>query len=944
MANRTVGLGGLIGLGLRRIRFDLPVIIILAISVTMTAFAIAAIPRFVTTTSDRALAAAAQTASPQQRNVTFSLISRLLPSSEGPFAAVNNRGDRMASELGEEISSAVSGSDFAVTSPRLEVWPLPTEPRSQLSRWFQFRTQSDIGPQLTLMAGALPEPVEPMKVPVPPCGEPGDDGETECGAQELPVFQTALTQETADALGVGVGDLVDLKPDIRHQLNARLPLSQLDYEMILEISGIVELSDPSLDMWNGDTRLHRPIVISNPVTGSLVFAMGLLADDDYARLIGETAPSRFSYEWRYFLDFDEIDSSNIGKIGDEVEELSLVYESRPGFERSTFRTGVDDMASQLEEQSHLAVSFLSLVFMGLLGVVTAVILVLASLAARRRQESTILVRSRGADAPRLTMARFIETLILFVPAAGLGLGLARLVVSGKDGSHPLINVVLVAVGLAVVFVLASLPILVGDLGVLLTRRTTRSAKVRRMVVEVVIVVLAVGAVVLLRRRGIDPTTSVFDPLLAAAPLLIALAMGIVLLRLAPQAARLATVVGSRAKGVVGMIGFRELAERGLAAQLPWIVITIGVAIGVFGLVQIDTIDHAQVLGSWQAVGANYRAEPNVQGADLSPDLSTDSDGVTATADAAVLDGQVPDNGILRGNLQVLGVDTAEYQAVGEGTPADPMFPESMRVAEDSTSAEVGAIPALISASWPVRLPEVDDVIEVAVDRVPVEIRVADVRRSFPGIDPDRPFVVVDREALGSISDQIDVTATRRYVRAPDSVSAGLQEYVDSQFRGAKLISRPDVLESITGTPTMSAIEVINTIALVLAAVMAVVAAVSGFALTARQRTRDLGYMRAIGLTRRQMAWAIITEQMPPTLLAAILGVVAGIAAAVAIEPSLDVTSLTATTLPTPLVVDWGTITVASLAIVGSVLVATAIYSYSGRDLNLANVLRRDERV
>jgi hypothetical protein len=49
-------------------------------------------------------------------------------------------------------------------------------------------------------------------------------------------------------------------------------------------------------------------------------------------------------------------------------------------------------------------------------------------------------------------------------------------------------------------------------------------------------------------------------------------------------------------------------------------------------------------------------------------------------------------------------------------------------------------------------------------------------------------------------------------------------------------------------------------------------------------------------------------------------------------------------LDTGVVVDWASIAVVSLSVVGSVLVATAIYSYSRRDLDLANVLRRDERV
>ncbi|HZD21872.1 MAG TPA: FtsX-like permease family protein [Acidimicrobiia bacterium] len=941
MSNRTTGFAGLVGLGLRRLRIDLTVVIVLALLVALTAFGLTAMPRFISSTSDRALATLVEETGPQRRNLTFSRIGRILPGADGPFARVEAQGDELASELGDTLRSVIQGSNYVVTSAPLELRPLPAEPQAPLSRWFRFRRQSDIDSEVSLIAGVLPGPAEPIDIPVPPCEVAS--GEPDCETAELAVFQTAITPETADALRVDVGDLVHLRPDIGSPLNAQLPLSRLDYELVLEISGIIELSDPSRDIWNGDNRLHEPVLIQTPVAGFFVFGMGLLADDDYPRLVNEVAPSRFAYEWRYFLDYDQIDSANVGEIGAEISQLSLLYESRAAFESPIFRTGVDDLASRLVREARAGISFSSLVLVGLLGVVITVTLVLAAVAAKRREQSTILVRSRGADPPRVMLARFTESLVVFVPAAALGIATARVLVPGRDAVDPILTALLVAVGLALVFVVASLPSVVGDLGTLLTRRLKRMAGARRIVIEVLIIVIAAGAAILVRRRGIDPDISGFDPILAATPLLIGLAVGVVLIRFAPLAARLASSVGSRVRGVVGMIGFRELAGRPLSAQLPSVVILIGLAIGIFGLVQIDTVEHAQIVGSWQTVGANYRVEPNVEGSSLSPELSTDFDYVDATADATILDGQTVDAGVRRGNIQVLAVDVAEYATVGDGTPADPRFPGSM-LATVTPAASGDTIPAIISSRWPIRRPAVGDVIQLGLGRAEVEIVVADIRNSFPGLEPDRQFVVVDRETLGSVSDEMDVAATRRYIDAPDTVSAELTEGIESQFRSAGLVSRPDLLEAISETPTMTGIELINAIALVLATALAAVVAVSGFAVTARERTRDLGYMRAIGLTRRQMAWAIITEQLPLALLAALLGIAAGVGAAFLVEPALDVTALTATTLDTGVVVDWASIAVVSLSVVGSVLVATAIYSYSRRDLDLANVLRRDERV
>jgi putative ABC transport system permease protein len=131
--------------------------------------------------------------------------------------------------------------------------------------------------------------------------------------------------------------------------------------------------------------------------------------------------------------------------------------------------------------------------------------------------------------------------------------------------------------------------------------------------------------------------------------------------------------------------------------------------------------------------------------------------------------------------------------------------------------------------------------------------------------------------------------------------------------------------------------------LLVAVVLSVVAVVAGFALTARERTRDLGYLRAVGLTRAQMTWVTFTEQLPPAVLATVAGAGVGVAIATLLAPSLDLSPLTGTGLQLGPVVEWGQVAALALVLLGTVVVAGGIYSYLNREMDLATILRRGDR-
>src|SRR5665647_2201617 len=215
--------------------------------------------------------------------------------------------------------------------------------------------------------------------------------------------------------------------------------------------------------------------------------------------------------------------------------------------------------------------------------------------------------------------------------------------------------------------------------------------VRRLVLESGALVLALAAAFALRTRGLlQVTTEGTDPFLAAAPLLLAIAVTVLLLRVYPWPIRAVGVLGRRTRGVLGLLGAVR-AQRAVAV-LPLLALTLGAAVAVAGGLLVDTVRTGQVEASWERVGADIRVD-----AELTRDqvaAIAEQPGVTAVGSAHVaklchvgrahrrdtrllsdrrdlVPGQLgvdPDVGThpFPGGLDLPGPDGVDQQAAGDG--------------------------------------------------------------------------------------------------------------------------------------------------------------------------------------------------------------------------------------------------------------------------------------
>jgi putative ABC transport system permease protein len=90
---------------------------------------------------------------------------------------------------------------------------------------------------------------------------------------------------------------------------------------------------------------------------------------------------------------------------------------------------------------------------------------------------------------------------------------------------------------------------------------------------------------------------------------------------------------------------------------------------------------------------------------------------------------------------------------------------------------------------------------------------------------------------------------------------------------------------------------IVTALLLLAVVVAVLGIVNTLALSVVERTRELGLLRAVGATRRQVRTVVRRESVLMSLLGALTGLALGVASGVALARALVEEGITTVTVP-----------------------------------------------
>lgn len=924
---------------LRRLRGDRALIGIVLGVVLVSSFVFAAIPRLFNEMSDDGLRYAVENSRSFLRNIAMSRADRIEPA-EGPdlYANIDAEGASFQETLAASIQNIIGDRSFIYDSSRYIFLDLPGEAVYASPRYFNLRQGDGIESKVTVVEGRAPQPTdEQLDVPF------------DIAQEQAQVFEIAISVETARQLNLAIGDVVWMAPDPTDSIVRRTPSRNLQYA-VCRVVGFIEVNDIDDPWWFADVRLNRAIEYDD---GNRVhyYATALIAKDAYPTLLDVVAPMPVQYSWRYFTDTARFDAGDLDQLAADVRRLDAQYPAT-GLSAPTdtsVRTGLSAIFRRYDAQRGLTEAILSLATIGLLAVALAVIGLVAALIAERRRDQTALIRGRGGSRGQILSTQVTEGLLLAIPAAAIGLLLAIVLVGNRASPLSVVLALVIAFATTILLVFFVWPLVQKPLRAIEREEvTTTRVSPRRLAMELGVVAVALAGVYLMRRRGLSASTSEgdvggFDIYMAAVPVLLGFATGLMVLRIYPLPIRFFAWAASLRRDLVPSLGLRRVARQPSINAAPLLVLLLAVAVAVFSSVFLYSIDEGQIQTSWQNVGADYRVDsfpstPLYHGVDL-----TVVDSVEGVAPAFNGGGfSIVSTTPLFGLVSMLAVDTPALTEVNAGTPIEPDFPPDMLATEFDTAigTPTNPIPAIVSQAWVIGDGLRDgETFALNIKGVEVSFIVAEVRGSFPTLTDGDPFIVTSLDAILAVRERPLVDVNRQYLRAPDADAALLEETLESQSVSAMITSRGEEYAEVHDSPLIAGASSGFRWGIAIAAAYSALAVAVALALTARSRARDLAFLRTLGLSDRQVLGLVVVEQGPPVGIALVVGIALGIVIVKLIEPGIDLTAFTGEGVPAPIMIDYGTIAILAIGLIVVVAIAIAVVSQAARRANLGSALR-----
>ncbi|WP_182524596.1 ABC transporter permease [Nocardioides dongkuii] len=545
-----------------------------------------------------------------------------------------------------------------------------------------------------------------------------------------------------------------------------------------------------------------------------------------------------------------------------------------GFEAVTGDDAADEAASDLLEAISFLTTFL-LIFAGISLVVGAFLIVNTfSILVAQRSRELALLRALGASQRQVVGSVQLEALVLGLLGSTLGLGLGVLlavalrVVFGRIGldlsGQPLVfepRTVLAAylIGVLVTMAAALLPAL----------RTTRIAPVQALRDDVVL-----------------PESSIHRRLQAGVVLVVAGAVALVLgLGGVVEVPRGGWFVGA---GVLAVL--LGVAAASPVISRPFLALARAVYARLFGTV--GNLAGQNALRNPRRTTAT--ASALMIGLTLACTMAIVGDSAKASVDRSVEENFVGDyvvSNVVAGSFSpaiadrmaaVEGVDQVVRQRLtggmvdGEPQGVTGTDPEGAAFLE--LSAVDGAVEDLRDGTVLVQESYAEDEGLAVGDRLAIEMPTGPEEWEVVGVYEDNPVVffpiltTVDTLLATGAQDKdnaliIDV----------DESSAGVGERLEAAIADLPIVTVKDQREFAEEQrePIDQFVLLIFAL-LALALLIAVLGIVNTLALSVIERTREVGLLRAVGLSRRQLRWMITLESVVIAVLGAVLGVVLGV--------------------------------------------------------------------
>ncbi|WP_327400696.1 hypothetical protein OG194_11055 [Streptomyces sp. NBC_01288] len=770
--------------------------------------------------------------------------------------------------------------------------------------------------------------------------------------------QIGLSQATAQALGVRVGSRLSLE-------FAKTPGAQISAPQAeLVVSGVYRTTTATDGFWTGRETLDQPSRYpAERSTGTVLAVRGLVGRDaaDLLAGVGVGGP-RVTWQLRADLSGAALDRARAltGPLSHYSADLSAALCRGSDWVTGDISCQVGGQSTQsllvtdsltpllttFTAQDQQARALATYAVDALAAVALATVAVAVRLLLRRRRPHLRLQRARGASTARLVLLRCAVAWPVVLVAALFGWATGRaLAPTGTSGSPQPSPAALVTAVVLLTVPLMTWPAVREPRRPGRLRRTRRRTAVgRRVVLELTVLLAAAAGVLALRSQGPDG-------ILGAVPVLVALAVVLILLRVYPFVLRMVLRQTRRGRGVVGFVGAARAAHDAPATGLALFVLVLTLGTAVFGGLVQRTVDEGLTAGAAWTTGAD--ASATVAGT-VTPagSITVAPTGIrTAFQHLRTLDLAGQADGAVASQVAVVTVNPRQLAAVAPKSPLAAVLLSGLTIPSGTRVDASVPLPSLLSPDLRTREraggftttvvtqghPPVNLTLKPVGTLTTAELRDPLLGPITAQLPPGTPLLITTAGADHLLPKQ-DSGSTVLLFKG-DGPAALRSAAAKTLGPLAQIRVRTETLSTLRADGLTQGLGTIYTITSILAALSGLLALALELTLTSHERGRTTSFLRTLGLGGKEAGAIHFLQLLPLAVASAVGGTLLGLLEPRLLAGTLDLRQFTGGPAQPALHTDYSLTLALVAGVTALILAAAATETVLARRRRLGAVLR-----
>ena len=724
---------------------------------------------------------------------------------------------------------------------------------------------------------------------------------------------------------------------------SRLTLRIATGTVTLVVTGIMRPQGAASTFWMQDPLAGQPSLVI-PQGGPPYWVAGAIADpDQLAAMQRAFSGPGMELGWEFPLAVGGLTADQVQGLYNALNRSGTVTPALTGSLQPASNTLsvtqplAADVSLFLSTQAGVE-TVLLLLSVSLLVIAAAVILLAARMIVVRRGEELTMLRARGGSLRQVAALLARGTVVSAVPAAVIGALVAIVAIPGDAASSGL-GWLLAGITLAIALAGPSLiaarqyrkPAPATNPARIMTAETGRRRMAwRRPVAEVTACAACVAGLIVLHDQGV-PAGGQVNLLLTVAPVLVAVPVVLIMLRLYPLAVRGLLRLSARGPGATGFVALSAAARSSLTGVLPAFALVLALSLATFAGMVSSGITSGEIATSWHTTGADVAIQPGPTTGPVTPAVVKAISAVRGVTHATAVwnSSWVTPFGQ---PLSVSAVDPASYAAV-TGTTPYPSFPAAKVGLASGTAPAV--VPVLASPSAAGVLGHGATQLTSLSPVGPFSVRVVGILASTPSQPGGGTFIVMPQLTLPGPGGQ---PAPNLILVSGAGIDQGqLSALVKRTLAGSTISYRSAVLASLTGSPLPHGAALIVAVTLAEAGVLGLLIVILGLALGSAERELTLARLTVMGYSSD--TGLVMAEALPAVLAAVVAGAVCAVVLPHLIGSSIDLSAFTGTGTAVAFQPD---VTALGLPALGAVALAAAALAAEARLLRrrgISGILR-----